>query len=93
MEQDFLARLQNPEIRQRQTNAQDGNVTIQVKVPMSNDIERIVLSYGTDIEVLAPVAFRSKMRRIVNEMQKIYKKETSAESTKPVQGDLFGEML
>lgn len=93
LEKDFLARLQNPEIRQRQTNAQEGNVTIQVKVPMSNDIERIVLSYGTDIEVIAPVAFRNKMRRIVNEMQKIYKKETSAESTKPVQGDLFGEML
>ena len=93
LEEDFLARLQNPDVRQRQTNVQEGNVTIQVKVPMSNDIDRIVLSYGADIEVLGPVSFRNKIRRVVNEMQKIYKKEKSAETSKPVQGDLFGEML
>ncbi len=91
-EQDLLTRLQNPEIRQRQTNAQEGTVTIQVKVPMSDDIDRIVLSYGIDIEVLGPVAFRNKIRRTVNEMQKLYKKETSAEASKPVQGDLFGDL-
>ena len=93
LEGEFLARLQNPEIRQRQTNVQEGNVTIQVKIPMSNDIDRIVLSYGVDIEVLAPVSFRNKIRRTINEMQKLYKKETSAETAPPVQGDLFGEML
>ena len=92
LEAAFLTRLQNPEVKQRQTNTQDGNVTIQVKVPMSDDIERIVLSYGTDIEVLGPVSFRSKIRRTINELQKIYKKETAAETAKPVQGDLFGEM-
>lgn len=91
-EQVLLTRLQNPEIRQRQTNAQEGTVTIQVKVPMSDDIDRIVLSYGIDIEVLGPVAFRNKIRRTVNEMQKLYKKETSAEASKPVQGDLFGDL-
>lgn len=93
MEQLLLARLQNPEIKQRQTNVQEGNVTIQVKVPMSKDIERIVLSYGTDIEVLGPVNFRNTIRRTVSELQKMYKKETTAESAKPVQGDLFGEMF
>lgn len=93
MEQLLLTRLQNPEIKQRQTNVQEGNVTIQVKVPMSKDIERIVLSYGTDIEVLGPVNFRNTIRRTVSELQKMYKKETAAESAKPVQGDLFGEMF
>ena len=93
LESNLLARLNNPEIKQRQTNAREGNVTIQVKVPMSNDIDRIVLSYGTDIEVLGPVAFRNKIRRTINDMQKLYKKETSAETSKPVQGDLFGDML
>lgn len=93
LEQNLLTRLQNPEIRQRQTNAQEGNVTIQVKVPMSDDIERIVLSYGTSIEVLSPVALRNKIRKTVNELQKMYKKETSAEASKPVQGDLFGDMM
>lgn len=93
LEQNLLTRLQNPEIRQRQTNAQEGNVTIQVKVPMSDDIERIVLSYGTSIEVLGPVALRNKIRKTVNELQKMYKKETSAEASKPVQGDLFGDMM
>lgn len=93
MEQLLLARLQNPEIKQRQTNVQEGNVTIQVKVPMSKDIERIVLSYGTDIEVLGPVNFRNTIRRTVSDLQKMYKKETAAESAKPVQGDLFGEMF
>lgn len=93
LEQNLLTRLQNPEIRQRQTNAQEGNVTIQVKVPMSDDIERIVLSYGINIEVLAPVALRNKIRKTVNELQKMYKKETTAEASKPVQGDLFGDMM
>jgi hypothetical protein len=93
LEQNLLNRLQNPEIRQRQTNAQDGNVTIQVKVPMSDDIDRIMLSYGTDIEVLGPVAFRNKIRRTINDMQKMYKKETAAEASKPVQGDLFADMM
>jgi hypothetical protein len=93
LEAAFLARMRNPEVKQRQTNIQDGNVTIQVKVPMSDDIERIVLSYGTEIEVLGPVSFRSKIRRTINELQKIYKKETAAETAKPVQGDLFGEMF
>lgn len=92
-EQNLLTRLQNPEIRQRQTNAQEGNVTIQVKVPMSDDIERIVLSYGTSIEVLGPVALRNKIRKTINELQKMYKKETSAEASKPVQGDLFGGLI
>lgn len=93
LEQNFLTQLLNPEVRQRQTNVQEGNVTIQVKVPMSNDIERIVLSYGVNIEVLGPVAFRNKIRKTINEMQKMYKKETSAETSKPVQGDLFGDMM
>ncbi len=74
-------------------NTQEGNVTIQVKVPMSNDIDRIVLSYGIDIEVLGPVVLRNRIRKTINEMQKMYKKETSAEMSKPVQGDLFGEMF
>ena len=91
LEQNLLTRLQNPEIRQRQTNAQEGSVTIQVKVPMSDDIDRIVLSYGVDIEVLGPVALRNKIRRTINEMQKLYKKGTAAETSKPVQGDLFGD--
>ena len=92
-EQRLLAQLNNPEIRQRQINTQEGNVTIQVKVPMSNDIDRIVLSYGIDIEVLGPVVLRNRIRKTINEMQKMYKKETSAEMSKPVQGDLFGEMF
>lgn len=93
MEQHLLAQLQNPEIKQRQTNVQEGNVTVQVKVPMSNDIERIVLSYGVNIEVLGPVNFRNRIRRTISELQKMYKKETSAEAAKPVQGDLFGGMM
>lgn len=92
-EQNLLTRLQNPEVKQRQTNVGEGNVTIQVKVPMSDDIDRIVLSFGTDIEVMGPVAFRNKIRRTINDMQKLYKKETAAETAKPVQGDLFGGLI
>ena len=92
LEQNLLTRLLNPEVRQRQTNAQEGNVTIQVKVPMSDDISQIVLSYGVEIEVLGPATFRNKIRRTINEMQKLYKKESSAETSQPVQGDLFGDL-
>lgn len=92
-EQNLLARLQNPEVKQRQTNVGEGYVTIQVSVPMSDDINRIVLSFGTDIEVMGPVAFRNKIRKTINEMQKLYKKETNAERATPVQGDLFGGLM
>lgn len=92
-EQNLLTRLHNPEVKQRLTNVGEGYVTIQVKVPMSNDIDRIVLSYGTDIEVMGPVAFRNKIRRTINDMQKLYKKETPAERATPVQGDLFEGLL
>ena len=60
---------------------------------MSDDIDRIVLSYGTDIEVMGPVSFRNKIRRTINDMQKLYKKETPAERATPVQGDLFSGMM
>lgn len=92
-EQNLLNRLQNPEVKQRLTNVGEGYVTIQVKIPMSDDIDRIVLSYGTDIEVMGPVAFRNKIRRTINDMQKLYKKETAAETAKHVQGDLFGGLV
>ena len=59
---------------------------------MSDDISRIVLSYGVEIEVLGPATFRNKIRRTINEMQKLYKKESSAETSQPVQGDLFGDL-
>lgn len=92
-EQNLLTRLQNPKVKQRLTNVSEGYVTIQVSVPMSDDINRIVLSFGTDIEVMGPVAFRNKIRRTINDMQKLYKKETTAERATPVQGDLFGGLL
>lgn len=93
LEQELLTRLHKPEIKQRQTNVQDGTVTIQVTVPWSNDIPRIILSYGVNIELLGPVDYRNKMRKIVNDLQKIYKKETSAETAESAQGDLFGELF
>lgn len=93
LEQQLLDRLQKPEVLQRQTNVEEGYVTIQVKVPMSDDIDRIVLSYGIDIEVMGPAALRNKIRRTVNEMQKLYKKESPAERATPVQGDLFADMF
>ena len=92
-EQNLLTRLHNPEVKQRLTNVGEGYVTIQVKVPMSDDIDRIILSYGTDIEVMGPVAFRNRIRRTINDMQKLYKKETPAERVTPVQGDLFGGLI
>lgn len=92
-EQNLLTRLHNPEVKQRLTNVGEGYVTIQVKVPMSDDIDRIILSYGTDIEVMGPVAFRNRIRRTINDMQKLYKKETPAERVTPVQGDLFGGLM
>ena len=60
---------------------------------MSDDIDRIVLSFGADIEVMGPVSFRNKIRKTINEMQKLYKKETTAERATPVQGDLFGGLM
>ena len=81
-------KLGNPEILQRSTDTKTKSVTIQVELPLSKELENLLLSLGTDIEVLAPENIRDDMRQSISSLQKLYKKET-ASSKKSVQGDLF----
>jgi hypothetical protein len=48
----------------------------------------LLLSMGTDIEVLAPENIRDDIRQTITSLQKLYKKD-SASTKKTVQGDLF----
>lgn len=89
-EQKVLAMLQNPEVTQRQTDVQAGTTTVSVELPMSAALVPLFLSMGETVEVLGPNALRDDMRRTINNMQKLYKKETKKE---PVQQDLFGGMF
>jgi len=87
-EEAVRAKLGNPEIQQRSTDAKTKSVTIQVELPMSDALLKVILSMGADVEVLAPEGLREDLRQAINALQKLYKKDTSA-SKKPVQGDLF----
>ena len=87
-EEAIRLKLGSPEILQRSTDSKTKTVTIQVELPMSEALQKVVLSLGTDVEVLAPESFREDIRQTINTLQKLYKKETSA-SKKTVQGDLF----
>lgn len=93
LEQELLGLLQQPEVQQRQSDVQAGTVTLRVQVPMSDMIERIVLSYGPAIEALGPSTFRDKVRHTINDMQKLYKKDSTTPKAAPIQGDLFGDMF
>ena len=55
---------------------------------MSKELEMLLLSMGTDIEVLAPENIRDDIRQTITSLQKLYKKD-SASTKKTVQGDLF----
>ena len=81
-------KLGNPEILQRSTDTKTKSVTIQVELPLSKELENLLLSLGTDVEVLAPENIRDDIRQTIASLQKLYKKD-SASSKKSVQGDLF----
>lgn len=87
-EETVRAKLGNPEVLQRSTDSKTKSVTLQVEVPLSKELENLLLSMGTDIEVLAPENLRDDLRQTIAALQKIYKKET-ASARKTVQGDLF----
>jgi len=87
-EEEVRSRLGNPEVLQRSTDTKFGSVTLQAELPMSNELHCFLLSFGTDVEVLAPETLRDEVRQTVAALQKLYKKETAA-AKKSVQGDLF----
>ena len=87
-EEAIRLKLGSPEILQRSTDSKSGSVTIQVELPMSEDLQNVILGMGINVEVLAPESFRENLRQTISTLQKLYKKETSAPK-KAVQGDLF----
>lgn len=87
-EQKIRFQLGNPAILQRSTDSKTNSVTIQVELPLSRDLENLFMSMSPDAVVLAPENVREDIRQIINNMQKIYKKDPAA-TKKTVQGDLF----
>ena len=87
-EEEVRSKLGNPEVLQRSTDTKSGSVTLQAELPMSHKLHCFLLSFGTDVEVLAPETLRDEVRQTVAALQKLYKKETAA-AKKSVQGDLF----
>lgn len=87
-EEEVRSRLGNTEVLQRSTDTKSGSVTLQAELPMSHELHCFLLSFGTDVEVLAPETLRDEVRQTVAALQKLYKKETAA-AKKSVQGDLF----
>ena len=85
-------KLGNPEVLQRSTDSKTNSVTVQVELPLSKELENLLLSMGTDVEVLAPENLRDDIRQTITALQKLYKKDT-ASTRKNVQGDLFEGMF
>lgn len=83
--------LCQPDVKQRSTDTESGTVTLQVEIPVSPALDGIILSFGTDIEVLSPESLRSSLRRTINAMQRLYKREVAAKN--PAQGDLFDSLF
>ena len=91
-EEAVRSRLGNPEVLQRSTDSKTNSVTVQVELPLSKELENLLLSMGTAVEVLAPENLRDAIRQTIAALQKLYKKETTA-AKKSVQGDLFEGMF
>ncbi|MBO7118995.1 MAG: WYL domain-containing protein [Bacteroidaceae bacterium] len=91
-EEAVRVKLGNPEVLQRSSDSKTQTVTIQVELPMSSELQKFLLSLGTDVEVLAPENLRDDIRQTIASLQKLYKKET-ASAKKAVQGDLFDGMF
>ena len=72
-------RLGSPAILQRSSDSKTNSVTIQVELPMSDALQNVILGFGTDVEVLAPENLREDIRQTIGTLQKLYKKDTSAE--------------
>ena len=87
-EEAVRAKLGNPEVLQRSTDSKTKSVTLQVELPLSKELEMLLLSMGTDIEVLAPENIRDDIRQTITSLQKLYKKDSDS-TKKSVQGDLF----
>ena len=87
-EEAVRAKLGNPEVLQRSSDSKTKSVTLQVELPLSKELENVLLTLGTDVEVLAPENLREDLRQTIASLQKLYKKET-ASARKTVQGDLF----
>lgn len=93
-EEALLNQLQQPTVDQRASDVKTGKVTLTVEVPVSPLLKGILLSMGTDLEVLAPESLRDDIRQTINALQKMYKKDTSAaKKDEPIQGDLFGGLF
>ena len=90
-EETVLQRLCSPEIMQRQTDVQLGTVTVQVEIPVSEGLTSILLSFGADVEVLAPATLRDTLRHAITAMSKLYKKEVTKKE--PQQQSLFGDLF
>ena len=91
-EQHVLDYLRKPKMLQRQADVMNGTVTIQVELPICDELFAMLLGLGADIEVLAPATLRDRIKQTINAMQKLYKKESTTPKA-PVQGDLFADMF
>ncbi len=89
----LMARLCQPEIRQRQSDVENGSTTLQAILPVSEQLPLILLSLGTEVEVLAPESLREKMRHLIGTFQKMYPKKEASPASQAVQGDLFGDLF
>lgn len=43
------------------------NRIVEIKVIPNNELEALILSYGKDVEVLAPITYRERIQKIINE--------------------------
>ena len=60
---------------QKQAIQSDGSLFLMFTVADLREVKREVLKYGSQVEVLSPVALKEEVRKEIEKMAKIYKSE------------------
>lgn len=85
--------LGNPEVLQRQMNAESATVTATLELNLSPALRALLLGLCSHVEVLAPAELREDFRQETQILQKLYNKETPSKQKKQEQLSLFDELF
>lgn len=85
--------LGNPEVLQRQINAESATVTATVNLTLSPAMRALLLGFSSIVEVLAPAELREDFRQDTIMLQKLYNKENPPKAKKQEQLSLFDDMF
>lgn len=61
---------------QKRTESNTVNTVIEIEVIPNIELRQLILSYGDGLEVISPKIFRDEMKKVIDNMNRIYQKTT-----------------